>query len=236
MSLPKINVPEYTLKLPSTDKTINFRPFLVKEEKILLMASMSDDVTEIKNAVRQVVRNCVIDPDFRIESLPIFDIEYILINLRMRSIGNNIENEYVCNNVVDGVECQNPFKLNVDLENVKINKEEVESKIWLTDTVGVKMRWPTINSIQKTLEDDAYSTDFMRDCIEYFFDKENTYKVSEQTPKEIEEFLESLTKEQYDKMLSFLIKMPVVSVRKEHKCEKCGFNHIIEAKNTLSFF
>lgn len=237
MALPKLDVPLYELTLPSNGKKVMFRPFLVKEEKIMLMAAMSNDQAEMKRSIKQIVNNCVQDKDFDIETAPVFDVEYVLMNIRIKSIGDVIKNEYICNNVVDGVKCGAEFKVDIRLTDIEVKKEEVNPEIWLTDKIGVKMKWPTFSSLKsKDPKDRTFDYDLLTNCVEYIFDKEQTYKLKEQSKKEIEDFFDGLSKEQFELITAYLDKIPKFEVHKETKCPKCGFNHVIDIKDMLSFF
>ena len=239
MALPKIDVPIYDLILPSTGKKIQFRPFLVKEEKLLLMASLSKDEAEIKRTIKQIMNNCLID-NFDVDNAPIFDIEYIMLNLRIKSIGDVVKNQYICNNVVNEETeqvCGNEFTIDIKLTDIEIKKEEVKDEIWLTSDVGVKMRWPRFTTLRKKdTQNSAYDYDIIADCIEYIFDKEQTYKLKEQTKQEIETFFDGLNKEQFDKIINYLEKTPKFEIHKHHKCSKCGYDHNIYIKDLTSFF
>lgn len=234
MALPKIDVPTYDLSLPSNGKKISYRPFLVKEEKLILMAAVSNDESEIKRTIKQVVNNCIVSGEFDVEEAPVFDVEYILMNIRIKSIGDTIKNQYVCNNVVDEKKCGNEFTVNIHLNEIETVKEDVKDEIWLTKDVGVKMRWPKFSSVKN--KSDSFDYELITNCIEYVFDKQQTYKLKEQSKKEIEEFFDGLSKEQFDKITDYLKKIPRFEVHKTHKCEKCGFNHNIDIKDMLSFF
>lgn len=239
MALPKIDVPTFELTLPSSGKKVNFRPFLVKEEKLLLMAAISNDEAEIKRTIKQIINNCLLDK-LDIDSMPVFDIEYVMLNLRIKSIGDVVKNQYICNNVVDEEKeetCGHEFNIEIRLGDIEIKKEPVEDEIWLTKDVGVKMRWPRFTALRKKDADvSPYNYDLLVDCVEYVFDKDQTYKLKEQSKKEIEEFFDGLSKEQFDKIVDFLDKVPKFEVSKDHVCEKCGFHHHIKIKDLTSFF
>lgn len=238
MSLPKIDVPMYEAILPSNGKRVSFRPFLVKEEKIMLMAALSQDEDEIKKSIRQIINNCLINSDFDVDTAPVFDVEFLLMNIRIKSIGDVIKNEYVCKNEVSGTECGEEFTIDIRLNDIEVIKpEKVENEMWLTDKVGVKMRWPAFSAMKKkTAKEKAFDYDLLTSCIEYIFDKEQTYKVKEQSKQEMEEFFDGLNKEQFDKMVDFLANVPKFEVHKIKKCPKCGFEHHIDIGDMLSFF
>ena len=134
MSLPKIDVPLYDLTLPSNGKKLSFRPFLVKEEKIMLIAAMSKEEDEVKRSIKQIINNCVVG-DFNVDSAPVFDVEYVLMNIRVKSIGDVIKNEYICNNEVNGVKCGAEFGVEIRLNDIVVEKQEANPEIWLTDKI-----------------------------------------------------------------------------------------------------
>lgn len=236
MALPKIEYPIYNLILPSTGKKINYRPFLVKEEKLFLMAALSEDSEEVKNTIIQIINNCILSEDFNIKNAPVFDVEFILLNLRIRSIGGVIKNEYTCNNEIDGTKCGNEFKLDFDLNSIKVIKEKTDDEFMLTDKIGIKMKWPRFATLKKKDKPDAFDYDVLADSVDYVFDDSGTHKFREQTKEEITQFFDSLNKDQFQKILDYLNKLPKFEMKKEHKCEKCGFNHVIEVNDLTSFF
>ena len=203
------------------------------------MASLSKEEAEIKRAIKQIINNCLIDK-FDIDNAPIFDIEFIMLNLRIKSIGDVVKNQYICNNVIDEEteeQCGNEFTVDIKLNDIEIKKEEVKDEIWLTPEVGVKMRWPRFSSLKRASDKvTGYDYDILADCIEYIFDKDQTYKMKEQTKEEIANFFDGLNKEQFDKIQAYLEKTPKFEVHKEHKCSKCGYNHNIYIKDLTSFF
>ena len=207
MGLPKIIAPEYSLILPSTGEELKYRPFLVKEEKLLLLAMESEDEKQIINATKNVIKNCVmgdIDP----EQLPIFDIEYIFLWLRGRAKGEKIELKYKC------PECSGDINVDLNLEDVKIDKiNGHNNKIKLTDNVGIVMKYPNLmiqTKIEKINSETEIETLFktVRLCIDYIFDNENTYPAKDHTEKELDEFLESLTDESFQELSKFFETMP----------------------------
>ena len=233
--LPKIDVPVYEMTLPSNGKKISYRPFLVKEEKIMLIASNSKDQNEIKTAIKQLVRNCVLDTDFDVDNAPVFDIEYILINLRIKSVGNEITTEYVCNNVVNDKECNHAFKVVTKLDEIQtIKNEKIKSEIWLTKDLGVKMQYPKFSTVRS--EEEIFDYGLLADCVEYVFDKSQTYSLKDQSKEEIAEFFDSLSRDQFAKINEFLENVPRFESRKTHKCEKCGFEHTLVKDDYASFF
>lgn len=240
--LPRNEVPNYTLSLQSDNKvTIKYRPFLVREEKIMLMAAQSRDETEIKSAINQILTNCVLEPkDFNPDELAMFDVEWILINLRIKSVGSKIESEYYCNNVVNDIPCHEPFKVEINLDDIKLDgNPKPNNKISLSDKLGVLMRPPRfkiIKDVSPEVLTNDYDFTILSDAVVSIFDEKQQYQLKDQTPEEIKEWFESLTKEQFTKIRNYLVSLPVYKVHKEHKCIKCGFEHKIDVDNLASFF
>ena len=169
MALPKLNVPVYETVLPSTEKVIKYRPFLVKEEKILLTALEADDTKTLSSAVRQIVNNCV-QGELDVDKLPTFDIEYLFLRLRAKSVGEKVTiglKPYGCPKNEGGL-CENTTEVEINLEEVKVTKNKASSsKIMLDDKVGIKMKYPDINTINLTgaSTTDAAGMNIIRDSL-----------------------------------------------------------------------
>ena len=235
MSLPKLDVPIYTLKLPSSGKKISYRPFLVKEEKILLMAVEGEDESEVINAIKQIINNCVITKGINPENLALFDIEYILLNLRSKSMGDVIKTTYVHK------ECK-PVELEIDVNTVEVTKPKDHTNIIeLTDTIGLVMKYPDITMMdmispdglnnQKT--DDVF--DLITRCVDKVYDKEETYSKTDYTPEEIKEWIYGLTPDQFAKVEHFFETLPKMSKKVEFNCP-CGYTEEILLEGLTSFF
>ena len=148
--LPKIDMPVYEIKIPSNGQSITVRPFTVKEEKLLLMALESDDDLEIVNTTKQIINNCIVSEKIDVNTLPFFDVDYLFIALRAKSIGEKVDIKYTCKNVVDGQICGASFNAEIDVSNVKIVKDEtVPNVIDLKNNVKVKMALALYARIQK---------------------------------------------------------------------------------------
>lgn len=241
MALPKLIVPNYSLTLPSNGKKLTYRPFLVKEEKIMLIAAQSQDPVEIKNAIAQIITNCILDPDFKVLETPTFDIIWILINLRIQSIGGKVTNNYTCQNAIveNSIEkkCNTPFEITYNLKDIEIIQDKTLSKeIKLSPQIGVKLRYPRFSIVEDMNETSDFDFTLLKEVIEFIYDAEGTYKLSEQSEQEINEFFESLTKDQFRMIEDFLAKLPRFEVNKEHRCESCGFLHKIKVDDLASFF
>lgn len=209
MSLPKIAAPTFELTQPSTGKKLQYRPFLVKEEKILLTARESGERSDIFRAIKQIINNCVIDEDFDVNKAPVFDMEYLFIHLRAKSIDNIIK--FQVQDSDDG----NTYDLQVDLYDVEVNfpKEKHDGLIQISENLGVKMKFPTAEISDhiknlKTLSEVEH--EMIMQCIECVYDEENTYPWDKESKKEKEAFLDSLPVDAYNKMQEFFDTAPFI--------------------------
>ncbi len=207
MALPVLNNPNYEMELPSTGEKIEFRPFLVKEQKILMMAMESDDTSSQSKAVVDIIKNCTFGKlDDKLEKLPTYDIEYMFLQIRQKSVGETIDITVTCQ---DDGETKVPVTLN--LEDIKVVKTEGHSEtIMITDTIGMTMKHPTMKQIlgyDLTKMDNMQSTfDIIQDCLENIFDEETVY--DDMSKKEMSEFIEQMTTDQFEKVTSFFTTMP----------------------------
>jgi len=238
MALPKLDLPLYELELPSSGETISYRPFLVKEEKILMMAMESENEKEMINGVRQIVNNCVSDSNFDVDNAPLFDVEYILLHLRGVSMGGTVTLNYK-NNECNKKNCK-ALSVEVDILASQIEKNlEHEPKIELTDTVGLIMGYPDIKMMSKIndMQNSIESTmDIISKCIERVYDEENVYSKADFTPEEIKEFVDNLTQPQFEKIQKFFETSPKIYQDVEIGCEKCDFEETIRLEGLASFF
>ena len=192
MALPKLEVPTYELELPISKKKIKYRPFLVKEQKNLLMAMESGDAASIQHNVREILDVCTLTTGIDVEELPILDIEYYFINLRAKSVGETIESKYRCNNDVDGKECGNIMETVIDLTDIKpVFEKEINPEIQLTDTVVLKLRYPQFSVVKDSVDMDNITDvtfNMIANSIEYIYDGEQFYYAKETTKEELLEF------------------------------------------------
>ena len=245
MTLPSITTPRYTLEQPSTGKQITFRPFLVKEEKILLMALEANDTLEAIRATRQVIANCCEGLD-NIDDLPMFDIEYILLQLRSKSVGEVSEPHIKC------PVCDGDIKMKLDLSKVGVQKTKGHTtRIPLTDNVGVVMKYPTYAMLQAAKDAENFTTaetlDLMLGCIDFIYDGEQNHKASEQTREELHAFVDQLTQVHFAKIQEFFDTMPKLEHTISYTCsnkvrtgdttsEKCGHKGKLVISNLSDFF
>ena len=239
MSLPKLNVPVYETVLPSTEKVIKYRPFLVKEEKVLLTA-MEDGKTEtIMNAVKQVLKNCI-QSKIDLDKLPTFDLEFLFLRLRAKSVGEEVTiglKPWGCpqNN---GELCDKTPEVKVNLEEVKVIKDEKHtSKIMLDDNVGIKMRYPDISKIDSDMGDNFETgMKMVKDSIDMIFTSEETHERDTISEKELEEFIDSLNTEQFGRIKEFFDTMPQLKHTAKYTCSTCGEEKETTITGLNSFF
>lgn len=241
MDLPKIDVPTYQIKIPSTGKEITIRPFIVKEEKLLLLAAQTKDENEIVNTTRQIIRNCIVEGDINVDTLPFFDIDYIFIALRAKSIGDSIDVNFTCNNTVeDGTLCGNVFPAKIDIAECEIVKDDSISKdITLTGNLRLKMKYPSY-AVMKTLGEKELDLEkkikIIAASIDQIIQKDKIYTSKDYTPGEIKAFIEGLTQEQFSKLEKFVDNFPTFIIKTTGQCTSCGFVHDIKYDNFTTFF
>lgn len=240
MALPKIDLPIYDVKLPSSGKIIQIRPFLVREEKLLLMAVESDDTNEIINVTKQVINNCVVNNDINVETLPFFDVDYLFIALRAKSVGESIEVKFTCNNIVNDVMCNNVFPANIDIANCEIVKDDtIKNMVSLGNNITLKMKYPNYTTMKSILENDTVlnkQLNILAGSIDQIIVGDKIHTSKDFTKQEILEFLEGLTKEQYNKAVEFIENFPSFVIRTTSKCTKCGYDHSLTYDEFTSFF
>lgn len=245
MALPKIDLPLYETKLISSGKTVKYRPFTVKEEKLFLMAKESEDLEATFNAIKQVLTNCIVT-DMDVEQLPVFDIEHLFLKIRTVSVGEVVQLQYTCNNLLpleEGQEepkkCNNLVQIDFDLNSVEVVNNVPDAKIQISDKLGIVMKYPTFDILKK-VGDDENVTDAIMDitinCIEYIYDEDSIYYTSEYTKEEIVDFIESLQTKDLEKIRDFFGMMPKLKKDVHFKCGKCGYEENIEVEGLQNFF
>jgi hypothetical protein len=239
MALPKITAPKFEITLPLSQKVIKFRPFLVKEQKILLMAMESGEKDIIESNIKQILSDCI-ETNIDIDTLPIVDIEYYFLNLRARSVGEIVESKYKCENVVNDETCGHTMDTKFNILDIQLEKpKEVEDLIKLNEHVGIKLKYPNFEVVEKMQQLDSTTDavfELIMECIDYIYDDDNVYHAHESTKEELISFLESLTKEQFDKIEEFVENLPRLKKELNIKCSKCGYDHKINIEGLESFF
>ena len=213
MPLPKIATPTYELELPSTGKTISYRPFLVKEEKLLVLALESEDTKQITTAIKAVLKSCVLTKGIKVEHLPTFDIEYLFLHIRGKSVGEEIEVNITC---PDDEKTQVPITLNLD--DIKVQKNDNHNnQIKLDDNLMMELKYPSLDQfIKNNFDFDEknqmeQSFDLIGTCIDKIYNEEEVWATADCTKKEIKEFLESMNSSQFKEIENFFETMPKLS-------------------------
>ena len=236
MALPKLGYPTYELELPSTGKTIKYRPFLVKEEKVLLLALESKDEKQVIGAVKDLIKNCVITR-IKVESLPSFDLEYLFLKIRGASIGENITLTVTCQD-----DNETTVEANININDVEIFKPEGhDKKIMFDDKTGLVMKYPSMKEfvdrefLQKEMKtEEVYG--FIADSIDQIFDDEEVYDSSTTTKKEFRTFVDSLTTKQFEKIQKFYETSPKLSHTFKVVNPKTGKESSYTIEGLQSFF
>jgi hypothetical protein len=240
MALPRIDTPIYDLELPLSKKEIRFRPFLVKEQKNLMMAMESDDKETIERNIRQVLTNCTITEGINIDNLPVIDIEYYFINLRARSVGEIVENTYVCTNEVGDAQCGNKMESKINLLDIKVDFDpNTKDVINITEKISIKLKYPEFSLVEKLKKKESavdIAFEVILESIVHIFDGEQYYYASETSKEELMAFIESFSQEQFSKLEEFFNNLPKMNRQIDLKCSKCGFDHTISMEGLESFF
>lgn len=238
-SLLNISVPHYEVTIPSTGKKITIRPFLVKEEKLLLMAVAAGDSNSIIDATKRAIKDCIIDGNVNIDSLPFFDIDYLFIALRAKSIGENVEVKFRCKNVVGDIECGRLFKAVIDISNCSVRKPDLSNEVKLAGTHIVKLKYPSYATMKSVNENDAIINKklaLMAGSIDYIQQKDKVYSSKDLGAKGLMDFLENLTQAEFSKLEPWVDNLPSFVIKATAKCDKCGFTHNLEYTDYESFF
>ena len=213
MPLPKIATPTYELELPSTGETIRYRPFLVKEEKVLVIALESEDTKQITNAIRAVLKSCVLTKGIKVEKLPTFDIEFLFLNIRGKSVGEEIEVNIVC---PDDEETQVPVTINLD--DIGVQKNDTHSnQIKLDKDLMMELKYPSLEQFIKNNFDFNdknamdQSFDLIASCIDKVYTEDEVWATADCTKKEVKDFLESMNSQQFKDIEAFFESMPKLS-------------------------
>ena len=213
MPLPTISTPTYELTLPSSNRKVKFRPFLVKEEKILILAMESQDTKQIVRSVKDVISKCILTRGIKVEKLSTFDIEYLFLNIRCKSVGDDIEVMVTC---PDDGKTQVPMSINID--SIKIQRDENHTKdIKLDDVYTLRMKYPSLNefiknnfgAVENMGVDDTF--DLIASCIDQVYSEEESWASEECTKKELSDFVESLNTSQFKLVENFFVTMPKLS-------------------------
>jgi len=235
MSLPKLNAPSYELTIPSLNKKITYRPYLVKEEKILMMAMESNDDRQMIRAIKEVISACTND-EVDTGRITMFDMEYVFTQLRSKSVGESVQVSMKCE------ECDAANEVTIDLNDVCVNSaEEVSNTIELTDTVGVKMKYPSVDSVLNSRADQNTNNvekifSLLLECIDSIYSGEEIFDASAQSRQELSEFIESLNTEQFGRIRKFVENIPATELAVSFKCTNCGHQNNTALRGLANFF
>ena len=242
--LPKIDVPIYNVKLLSTGKSLRFRPFTVKEEKLFLMANEGEDLTTIVDTIKQILNNCILD-EFQVDSLPLFDIEHLFLNIRARSIGEVVNLKYKCNNDVldeetkEEKKCNNVVQIDLNVLDIQPEKQEGHTtKIEITEKLGIIMKYPNFETLKK-FKDVSEADSIIKmavNCIDYVYDADKIYYAKDSQEEDLIEFIESMQSKDLEKIKNFFDTMPKIKKDVDFKCNKCGHEEKIEVEGIQNFF
>jgi len=239
MPLPKINTPTYELVLPSTGKKIKYRPFLVREEKILIMALESEDMKQISSAIKTVLSDCVMTRGVKIPELSTFDIEYLFLNVRAKSVGETVEVNLTCPD--DG---ETQVQVEIDIDEIEVQKNpEHKSIIKLDDELSIKMKYPSLSQfVESNFEtandssDVDKSLDVIVSCIDMIYNEEESWSAKDSTKKELQGFIEQMNTKQFKDIETFFETMPRLSHTVKVKNPNTGVESEVVIEGLASFF
>ena len=238
MPLPKISTPTYELNLPSTGKKVQYRPFLVREEKLLVLALETEDPKDITTAMKTVIKNCIQTRGVKVEELPTFDIEYLFLNIRGKSVGEEIEVNIIC---PDDEVTTVPVTLVVD--DIKVQKsKEHNNKIDLGNSLVMEMRYPSLDQFIKNNFDFSeenqmdQSFELISSCIDKIYNEEEVWSTADVTKKEVNDFLEQMNSRQFKQIEKFFETMPKLSHDIKVKNPNTGVESTVVLEGLASFF
>lgn len=230
MALPQLNTARYTTMVPSLQKEVSFRPYLVKEEKVLMMAMETQDQKSIMRAVKEVIKSCVFD-DINVDKLAMFDIEALFLALRSKSVGENINIKLKC-------DCEELTEVNINLDEIQMNDIGKDNVIPLTSEVGVTMRYPALSDIENIDAEGGIESmmDMIIQCMDSIYDTDAVHDVSNEPKESVQSFLDSLNGEQFKKLAEFFENLPSLNYNAEWDCVGCNKHNTMELKGIASFF
>ena len=234
MALPKLSVPQYMVELPSTGEKISMRPYLVREEKVLLVALESKDPVQIQQAVKNLIMSCCDLKD--VSKLTSFDLEFLFLNLRAKSVGEKIKMMMKCE------ECETLNDIEINIDDVKVSNLDREKTFMLDQQkkIGMTLRYPTLNSIEDIDLTKLDTVDGLMNLvvssIETIFDEDNVYNADEETKEDLEDFVESFGSEQFKMIQEFFLNVPAMVYEDKFNCKNCQHENTISLKGLQSFF
>ena len=238
MPLPKISTPTYELELPSSGQSIKYRPFLVKEEKLLVIALESEDTKQITNAIKAVIKNCIHTKDIKVETLPTFDIEFLFLNIRGKSVGEQVDVNIICPD-----DNETNVSISINLDDIKVQKnEEHTNKIQVDPKIMMEMKYPSLEQFIKNNFDFnnqnqmEQSFELIASCIDKIYTEDEVWSAADVTKKEVVEFLESMNSSQFKDIEKFFETMPKLSHQIQIKNPKTEVESEVVLEGLASFF
>jgi len=239
MPLPKINTPTYELVLPSNGKKIKYRPFLVREEKILIMAMESEDMKQITDSIVQILGDCILTKDIKVESLATFDIEFLFLNVRAKSVGETVEVNITCPD--DG---ETKVEMEIVIDDIKVQKTRGHKNIIkLDDELMLKLKYPSLDQfIESNFETSGQTSDvsqslsMITSCVDAIYNEEESWEAADCTKKELDEFIEQLNTKQFKEVEKFFTTMPKLSHKIKVKNPNTGVESEVVLEGLASFF
>jgi transcription elongation factor Elf1 len=230
MTLPKLESPKYEVVIPSTKKLYEIRPFLVKEEKILMIAQESNNTAQIVKAMKEIISACSFDK-IKVNELTSYDVEYLFLQLRAISVGETADVKFKCS------ECghENEVTINLKEVDVKYPEKEVSNKIQLSDTIGIMLKPLSLSDMSK-IKENADIVETITLVIESIYDEDSVYNSKDSSKKELYEFVESLNHTQIEKIQEYLTNQPKLSYEVKFVCSECGHENTITLEGIQSFF
>ena len=241
MPLPKINTPTYELTLPSNRKKVKYRPFLVREEKILVLALESEDQKQITDAIVQIIGDCLITKNIDVTKLPTFDIEYLFLNVRSKSVGETVEVNVTCPD--DG---KTKVETSINIDDIKVVKDKNHKLIIkLDDKYSMKLKYPTLDQfvennfdfeMAEPKESVSAAMSMLSTCIDMIYDQEESWDASESTKEELDEFIDQLNTKQFQEVEEFFRTMPKLSHKLKVTNPQTGVESEVVLEGLASFF
>ena len=238
MPLPKINTPTYELVLPSSNRKVKYRPFLVREEKLLIIALESEDLKQITTAVIDVLNSCILTKGTKVEKMATFDIEYLFLNVRAKSVGEQVEVNVICPD--DG---ETTVQMPIDIDAIKVQKNKEHTDIVkLDDDISLKLKYPSLTEFISSNFDADSTNDvdttmhMITSCIDIIYNAEESWKASESTSKELQDFVEQLNTKQFKDIENFFNTMPKLSHKIKVKNPKTEVESEVVLEGLASFF
>lgn len=238
MALPLNTTPVYNLTVPSSKQKVKFRPFLIKEQKALMLAQQSEDPNVMVDTLKSIIKGCIVD-EINVEKLAMFDLEYIFLKLRGKSVGETVELLMGCDEDHGEDDKKAKVKMTINIEDIEVKTGEGHTnKIELFGDVGVMMKYPSFQTLNKfkTLNDAEVAFEIVAESIDYIYNSEEVFYAKDQSKQELMEFIDNLTSDQFAKLQQFFVTMPKVSHDVEYNCPVCGKHHKVRMEGIESFF